>query len=118
MAASQENEVSNEPYKGPSPLASGTGKAVIKGTIGAIEGGIAGYLAGALLGLVMKKPKLGKIGAIAGATVNGAFDAGGGFSKGFEQAKDAKEQNVRLKSHIERLEEERTNSRCISCPSR
>jgi hypothetical protein len=118
MSESRENEVSNEPYKGPSPLASGTGKAVIKGTIGAVEGGIAGYLIGATIGLFTKKPKLGKIAAIAGATINGAFDAGGGFQKGFEQAKDVKEHNNQLKSHVERLEEERKNIQCIGSTCR
>lgn len=85
--------------------------------IGAAEGGIAGYIGGALLGLVMKKPKLETFGAIAGATVNGAFDAGGGFSKGIEQAKEAREQNKQLKSHVERLKEH-SNNQSLQCPSR
>jgi len=117
MTETQENEVTNEPYKGPTPLASGTGKAVIRGTIGAVEGGIVGYLAGAAIGLFTKKPILGKIGAVVGATVNGAFDAGGGFSKGYEQAKEARQQNEQLKSHVERLKEERQKVHSVNCPS-
>lgn len=118
MSETQEHEVTKEPYKGPTPLASGTGKAVIRGTIGAVEGGLAGYLAGAVIGLFTKNPKLGKIGAVVGATVNGAFDAGGGFSKGYEQAKKARQQNEELKSHVERLEEERQKVHYATCTSR
>lgn len=118
MSETQENEVTNEPYKGPTPLASGTGKAVIRGTIGAVEGGLAGYLACTGIGLVTKKPQLGKVGALVGATANGAVDAKNGFFKGFDQAKDARQQNNKLKSHVEQLEEERQKVQSECCHSR
>lgn len=118
MSETQENEVTKEPYKGPTPLASGTGKAVISGTIGAVEGGLAGYLACTGIGLVTKKPQLAKFGALVGATANGAVDTKDGFFAGFDQAKDARYQSMKLKSHVEQLEEERQKVQSESCPAR